>query len=218
MTNLELLNALACSRYKTCYFSDNVEETSGLKIFIKITDHFTRTSANLINCITCPYCNKFYISETERRLGDRFWEHCDVERNVKAASNQSLDTLIFLIILNSIWKFVVAIDIKPFPEEKKSHKRRQKSINFVFNKKSLNERDINICIGDSVFSWKFLFWKLPSFSLVIVINSVIGGFGWVDLVWLAASKDQVQMSDYSQLLDYTVQFELSRMISKKLSC
>ena len=116
MTNLELLNALACSRYKTCYFSDNVEETSGLKIFIKITDHFTRTSANLINCITCPNCNKFYISETERRLGDRFWEHRDVERNVKAASNQSLDTLIFLIILNSIWKFVVAIDN---PREKK---------------------------------------------------------------------------------------------------
>ena len=89
MTNLELLNALACSRYKTCYFSDNVEETSGLKIFIKITDHFTRTPANLINCITCPYCNKFYISETERRQGDRFWEHRDVERDVKDASNQS---------------------------------------------------------------------------------------------------------------------------------
>ena len=59
-----------------------------------------------------------------------------------------LDTLIFLIILNSIWKFVVVIDN---PREK-SHKRRQKGINFVFNKKSLNERDINICIGDNVFS------------------------------------------------------------------
>ena len=138
MTNLELLNALACSRYKTCYFSHNVEETSGLKIFIKITDHFTRTFANLINCITCPYCNKFYISETGRRLGDWFWEHRDVERNVKDASNHSLDSLIFLIILKSIWKFVVAIDIKSFPEGKKSHKRRQKSIKFVFNTKSSN--------------------------------------------------------------------------------
>ena len=112
MTNLELLNALACSRYKTCYFSHNVEEISGLKIFIKITDHLMRTFANLINCITCPYCNKFFISETGRRLGDRFWEHRDVERNVKDASNHSLDTLIFLIILKSIWKFVVAIDIR----------------------------------------------------------------------------------------------------------
>ena len=28
--------------------------------------------------------------------------------------------------------------------------------------------------------------------MVIVINSVIGGFSWVDLVWLAASTVQLQ--------------------------
>ena len=55
-------------------------------------------------------------------------------------------------------------------------------------------------------------------TMSLVKNSFIGGFSWVDLVWLAASNVQVQMSDCSQLLDYTVQFELSGMISKKLSC
>ena len=43
--------------------------------------------ANVIYCITCPYCNKFDIGETGRRLGDRFREHLrDVERNDKDAS------------------------------------------------------------------------------------------------------------------------------------
>ena len=44
--------------------------------------HFTCTSTNVIYCITCTYCNKFYIGETGRRV-----EHlCDVERNDKNAS------------------------------------------------------------------------------------------------------------------------------------
>ena len=38
--------------------------------------------------------------------------------------------------------------------------------------------------------------------MVIVINSVIGGFRWMDLVWLAASTVRWQVSDYSQLSDY----------------
>ena len=51
---------------------------------IKITDHFACTSANVI---TYTYCQKLYIGETGRRLGDRFREHLrDVERNVKDAS------------------------------------------------------------------------------------------------------------------------------------
>ena len=40
--------------------------------------------------------------------------------------------------------------------------------------------------------------------MVIVINSVIGGFDWKDLVWLAASTVRLQVSDYGQLSDYTV--------------
>ena len=102
-------------RYKTCPFIHKVEEISGPKRSIKITDHFTcpfRLSnleclesifvrdvriilfvmkkgfnANVIYCITCNYCNKLYIGETGRRLGDRFREHLrDVERNDKDAS------------------------------------------------------------------------------------------------------------------------------------
>ena len=41
---------------------------------VKITDRFTCTSANVIYCITCTLCNKLYIGETGRRLGDRFRE------------------------------------------------------------------------------------------------------------------------------------------------
>ena len=64
-----------------------VAKISGPKRSIKIIDHFTCTSANVIYCITCTYCNKFYIGETGRRLGDRFREHLrDVERNDKDAS------------------------------------------------------------------------------------------------------------------------------------
>ena len=38
--------------------------------------------------------------------------------------------------------------------------------------------------------------------MVNLINTVIGGFSLVDLVWLAASTFQLQVSDYSQLSDY----------------
>ena len=77
----------ARSRCKTCPFIHNVEKISGPKRSIKITDHFTCTSANVIYCITCTYCNKLYIGETGRRVGDRFREHLrDVERNDKDAS------------------------------------------------------------------------------------------------------------------------------------
>ena len=36
-------------------------------------------------------------------------------------------------------------------------------------------------------------------AMVIVINSVIGRFSWVDLVWLATSTVREQVSDYSLL-------------------
>ena len=45
-------------------------------------------------------------------------------------------------------------------------------------------------------------------AMVIVINSVIGGFGWVDLEWLAASTVWLQVSEYSQLSNYTVWLQL----------
>ena len=52
-------------------------------------------------------------------------------------------------------------------------------------------------------------------AMVIVINSVIGGFSWVDLVRLAASTVQLPVSDHSQLSDFTVRLQLFKMISEK---
>ena len=52
-------------------------------------------------------------------------------------------------------------------------------------------------------------------AMVIVINSVIGGFSWVDLVRLAASTVQLPVSNHSQLSDYTVRLQLFKMISEK---
>jgi len=43
----------ACTRCKICPFIPNVETISGPKRSIKITDHFTCTSAYVIYCITC---------------------------------------------------------------------------------------------------------------------------------------------------------------------
>ena len=77
----------ARARCKTCPFIYNVEKLSGPKRSIKITDHFTSTSANVIYCITCTLCKKLYIGETGRRLGGRFREHLrDVEKDDKDAS------------------------------------------------------------------------------------------------------------------------------------
>ena len=75
------------ARCKTCFFICNIEKLLGPKRSIKITDHFTSTSANVIYCITCTLCKKLYISKTGRRLGDRFREHLrNVEKDVKNAS------------------------------------------------------------------------------------------------------------------------------------
>ena len=77
----------ARARCKSCPFIRNVEKISGPKRSIKITDHFTCTSANVIYCITCSFCKKLYIGETERRLGDRFREHLrNVEKDDQNAS------------------------------------------------------------------------------------------------------------------------------------
>ena len=59
---------------------------------------------------------------------------------------------------------------------------------------------------DYVSSKKFLYFgNFPVFfsewvvvAMVIVINAEIGGFSWVDLLWLVASTVQLQVSNYSQ--------------------
>ena len=57
---------------------------SGPKGLLQINDRFDCTSTNMIYCISCALCNKLYIRETGRRLGDRFREHLlDIRNNSK---------------------------------------------------------------------------------------------------------------------------------------
>ena len=77
----------ARARCKTCPFICNVEKLSGPKRSIKITGHFSCTSANIINCISCTLCKKLYIGEKGRRLDDRVREHLrNVEKDDKNTS------------------------------------------------------------------------------------------------------------------------------------
>ena len=72
---------------KTCPFVSNTVKISGPNRSVKVTDHFTCISTNVIYCITCTLCKKIYIGETGRRLADRFCEHLrDVEKNNTDAS------------------------------------------------------------------------------------------------------------------------------------
>ena len=59
----------------------------------KHRDHFTCTLVIVIYCITCTICKTLFISETRRRLGDRFREHLrDVEKgDKKKRVNRSRD-------------------------------------------------------------------------------------------------------------------------------
>ena len=56
---------------------------------------------------------------------------------------------------------------------------------------------------------KSIFQKFPRFSTIrgycygYCANSVIGGFGLVDLVWLATPTVRLEVSDYNQLSDYS---------------
>ena len=54
-------------------------------------------------------------------------------------------------------------------------------------------------------------------TIVIVINVVIGGFIGEDLIWLAHVTVRLEVSDYSQLPDYTVRLQLCRLIRAKYS-
>ena len=48
--------------------------------------------------------------------------------------------------------------------------------------------------------------------MVIVINSLISGLGWVDVEWLATSTVRLQESDYSQLYGVTYRSKFSQSI------
>eukprot|EP00061_Rhincodon_typus_P000389 g11549.t1 len=67
---------------------------------------FTCTSANVVYCIRCSRCVLLYISETKRRLRDRFVEHlcsvCDKRQQLPVANHfnsHSLDDMSILSLL-----------------------------------------------------------------------------------------------------------------------
>ena len=82
------------TRCKTCpfislfsLFLSFTVKISGPNRSVKVTDHFTCISTNVIYCKTCTLCKKIYMGETGRRLADCFREHLrDAEQNNTNAS------------------------------------------------------------------------------------------------------------------------------------
>ena len=66
-----------CSRKvcNTCPFINSKTKIRGPNGSYQVNDHFDCTTSNIIYCITCTLCNKLYIGESGRKLGDRFREH-----------------------------------------------------------------------------------------------------------------------------------------------
>ena len=61
-----------CSRKvcNTCPFINSKTHIQGPKGSYQVNDHFDCTTSNIIYCITCTLCNKLYIGESGRKLGD----------------------------------------------------------------------------------------------------------------------------------------------------
>lgn len=76
-------------------------------------------------------------------------------------------------------------------------------------KKHLGQTSLVKCL---IKSKSFSILEIPQMwvvvAIVIVINSVFGGFRWVNLVWLVASTVELQVFDYGQMSDYTVWLQL----------
>ena len=66
-----------CSRKvcNTCPFINSKTHIRGPNGSYQVNDHFDCTTSNITYCITCTLCNKLYIGESGRKLGDRFREH-----------------------------------------------------------------------------------------------------------------------------------------------
>ena len=81
----------------------------------------------LFYCITCTYCNKLYIGETGRRhqVIDSVNTFATWKEMTRTHPNQSVDTLIFLIILYSMWQFAAFPYIQAV---RKAIKRQNKNL------------------------------------------------------------------------------------------
>ena len=100
--------------------------------------NFTCTFASTIYFITYTYCKKLYISETGRRLGDRFRAH-DVEGNDKDISKPVAKHLISLIVPCSIWMAVFGLSL----HLSSSGSRKALEQNFLSQTGTLNRHGIN---------------------------------------------------------------------------
>jgi len=138
----------ARARCKICHgpFIRNVVKISGPKRSIKITDHFTCTSANAIYCITCTLCKKLYIGETGRRLGDQFREHLrDVEKDDKEASKPVAR---HLNLLNHSKQPMAVCYVSLHQRNTESRKTQERK--FIFQIGTLNPNDTNECFSFQV--------------------------------------------------------------------
>eukprot|EP00061_Rhincodon_typus_P001423 g14755.t1 len=68
-------------KYYTCPYTAPSTSIHGTKQTYYIRQRFTCTSVNVVYGIRCSQCGLLYISETKRRLGDRFVEHLHFVRN-----------------------------------------------------------------------------------------------------------------------------------------
>ena len=73
----------------------------------EVNDHFDCTTSNIIYCITCTLCNKLYIGESGRKLGDRFREHLlDVKNKGSDLSKPVARHFNLRAIRTNTWKSV----------------------------------------------------------------------------------------------------------------
>jgi len=77
-----------CDRHvcRTCQHVSYAPSINGNTGSFNIHQSFDCTSRNIIYAVTCSKCDKLYIGETKRRLGDRFVEH------LRYATNNNRDT------------------------------------------------------------------------------------------------------------------------------
>lgn len=62
-------------RCQTCKHISDVTKIGGPRGDFFVNETFTCTSMNVVYCIVCKKCNKIYVGETLRKLGDRSAEH-----------------------------------------------------------------------------------------------------------------------------------------------
>ena len=141
VNNPVLLNVLAHDTKHVLSFS--TLRNCRPKRSIKITDHFTCTSANVIYCITCTLCKKLYIGKTGRRLGDRFREHLrDVEKDDK---NASKPVATHLNLPNHSMQHMAVCGLSLHQGNTVSRKTLEQK--FIFQIGTLNPHGINECFS-----------------------------------------------------------------------